>query len=433
MINDLFQTSLPESLLALGLILFPLFEIFKSTSQKLATFVWSIMVTLALGACFYLLSTMKGAELCQAYSGHFLVSADLLKIKIIFLLLTLPLGLLGEKYFMNPHKYYLLLLSSVYGGMLLISAGTFLTLFMGLELMNIPLYALILNGPKKSKAYEASMKYLFIDGIVTASFLMGLALLYYGTGSIALSQWVSNQGSLTVHAQFGYFVVFLSLLTKLTVAPFHFWGPDVNEGSSLRIVYVLSILTKFALLFVLWKVTFGMFNELRGQGLLIGLSLISIFWGNIAAYKQQSIKRFLAYSSVAQIGYLLLVFLLPQNEQMNLTLLYFALYAPVLLLFIWGVEKICGTNDLLQNLEAQGRAKVLLSLPLLIGLLSFAGVPPFPGFFAKLAVMFSVIKAGYPVVAVLAFIGSYFGIYAYFRLIVSLYLNSQPFQKTCKN
>lgn len=433
MINDILQTSLPESLLVLGLLLFPIFEIFKSENKKIATFLWLFILVLAMGACAYLLTTFHSdsltPELRLAYSGHFFLNADLLKVKIYFLVLSLPIGFLEEKYFMNPYKYFLLLLSTIYGGMLLISSGTFLTLFMGLELMNIPLYALILNGPEKKKAYEASMKYLFIDGIVTASFLMGFALVYYATGSIALDQWVQNQGSLSLYAQFGYFVILISLLTKLTIAPFHFWGPDVTEGSSLRIVYVISILTKFAIVFALIKVTYGMFSGVREKGLIICLSLLSIFWGNIAAYRQNSIKRFIAYSSVAQLGYLILIFLVPQEEKIELGLMYFCLYAPVLILFIWGVQKVCGANDHVANFNSQGRIKVILSLTLLVGLLSFAGIPPFPGFFAKLAIMFSVMKAGFPVVAVLAFIGSYFGIYAYFRFIVSLYLNTQAENK----
>ena len=156
----------------------------------------------------------------------------------------------------------------------------------------------------------------------------------------------------------------------------------------------------------------------------MGFALVSIFWGNLAAYKQKSLKRFLAYSSVAQLGYLLLVFLTPSQGQISLTLIFFALYAPVLFVFIWGAYKLLGGDDELTSLEGKGHLKALLALPLLFGFLSFAGIPPFPGFFAKIAIMFSVIQAGYPLIAVIAFIGSYFGIYAYFRLIVSLYLKA---------
>ncbi len=421
MIQDIFQTTLPETIIVLGLILFPLFEIFKGKNAKLAAGLWSVVLLSTLGALFYLLGDIENSSRA-AFAGHFVIDVGLLKIKILLVLIALPAAFIGEKYFMDPPKYYLLLLATVYGGMLLISSGSFISVFMGLELMNIPFYALILNGPQKEKAYEASMKYLFIDGIVTASFLMGLVLVYYDTGSIALNQALTLQGELHAHAHFGYLVIILSFFTKLTLAPFHFWGPDVNEGSSLRIVYAMGTLPKLALMYVIWKISAGLFQELSWRGLLMGFSLLSIFWGNIAAYKQKSLKRFLAYSAVAQFGYLLLVFLTSLEEQLDLTLLFFALYAPVLLLFIWGTEKLLGKEDRLEALEGLGTRKVLLSLPLLFGLLSFAGIPPFPGFFAKIAIMFSVIKAGYPALAVAAFVGSYFGIYAYFRLIVSMFL-----------
>jgi len=229
--------------------------------------------------------------------------------KAVALVLALPVLLLAREEHGDGGPLYPLILSSLYGLALMLGSESFLTLFLGLELMSLPVYALVLLGSRRAFSAEAALKYVVLGGAATATLLMGISLLYGHSGSLALGVFARALASSEPMAVTGAVLVLLAFFLKGAVVPFHTWAPDAYEGATVSMTaYMAAIIKAGVLLAALSLFGEAVLSRPMVQ-LLVLLPLVSIAWGNLAAMRQDNLRRMMAYSSIAHAGYLYLAFL----------------------------------------------------------------------------------------------------------------------------
>jgi len=320
-----------------------------------------------------------------------------------------------------------LLLSSLYGVCLLLSADSFLTLFLGLELMSLPVYALVLLAFRRPESAEAALKYLVLGGTATATLLMGVSLLYGSSGSLALSVFAGALGSSETMASIGVVLVLVAFFLKAAIVPFHAWAPDAYEGASVPVTAYMATIVKAGVLLAAVRL-FGAAPITRPTAdLLALLPLLSIVWGNLAAMRQQSFRRMIAYSSIAHAGYLFYALLGEGPGRFQAVAFYVLAYGLMNVLAFASLppREDDAARDRLDNLKGLFQREPFAALMIGVSMLSLAGIPPFPGFIAKFLIFKNVIAAGFTLYAVLGLVGSYLGIYFYLRVVQYLFMSAE--------
>jgi NADH-quinone oxidoreductase subunit N len=364
----------------------------------------------------------------DAFPGHLSVDRSALFAKAIVLVLALPVALMARGEFDDDRaqsQFPVLLLCSLYGVCLLLSADSFLTLFVGLELMSLPVYALVLLAYRRPESAEAALKYLVLGGAATATMLMGASLLYGGSGSLALSMFSDALTSSDPLARTAVVLVIVAFFLKAAVVPFHAWAPDAYEGASVPVTGYMAVLVKAGVLLAAVRL-FGSANLTSPlTGLVALLPLVSMVWGNLAAMRQTSFRRMIAYSSIAHAGYLFYAFLGDASTRFQAVAFYALAYGLMNLLAFacLPADEDDAARDRLPALDGLFQRQPYAASMIAIAMLSLAGIPPFPGFVAKFLIFKNVIAAGYTLYAVLGLVASYLGIYFYLRVVQRMFMN----------
>ncbi|MGH8563705.1 MAG: NADH-quinone oxidoreductase subunit NuoN [Gammaproteobacteria bacterium] len=329
-------------------------------------------------------------------------------------------------------EYFVLGLFAVLGMMVMVSANNFLTIYLGLELMSLSLYAMVAMHRDSAAASEAAMKYFVLSALASGMMLYGISILYGVSGSLDLH---TVARSLYQHADrslllvFGLVFVIAGIAFKLGVVPFHMWIPDVYEGAPTPVTLFLGTAPKlsgFAIAFrLLVEGMEGMVAD--WQQMLVVLAVLSMALGNIVAIAQWNIKRMLAYSTIAHMGFLLLGLLAGTKSGYAGSMFYVIAYALVsmgafgmiLLLTRAGFE-----SDRIEDFKGLAERSPWFAFVMLMLMFSLAGVPPFVGFWAKWFVIKEALAAGFVWVAVLAVAFSIIGAYYYLRLIKLMYFDT---------
>jgi len=324
-------------------------------------------------------------------------------------------------------RFPLLLLSSLYGTCLLVSSDSFLTLFLGLEIMSLPVYVLVLLALQRPESAEAGLKYLILGGAATATFLMGASLLFGASGSLALSAFPEALASQALMPRAAVVLILCAFFLKAAVFPFHTWAPDAYEGASVPVTAYMATIIKAAVVLAVVRL-FGT-AEVTPQlaGLVAILPLASIAWGNVAAIRQTSFRRMIAYSSIAHAGYLFFALLGTAGGRFQAVAFYVLAYG-VMNLLAFSALPTGGDDtarDRIANLKGLYRRKPFAAIVIALAMLSLAGIPPLPGFVAKFLVFRNVMAAGHTWYAVLGLVGSYLGIYFYLRIIQFMFMSPQ--------
>ncbi len=417
---DLFVAMLPEHMLLVGILVLIGIET-AWTRPRGALAVSLVAVAAAAAAAAWQSVTAYHAT---PFAGQFAVDPANALAMAIVLALALPVLLMSRDDF-DDGPFYPLLLSSLYGFCLLLSAESFLTLFLGLELMSIPVYVLVLLSFRRPESAEAALKYLVLGGTATAMFLMGVSLLYGGSGSLALEAFALGLNSGSPMALAAVILVLLSFFLKAAIVPFHTWAPDAYEGASIPVTAYMATIIKAGALLAALRL-FGTTPIDRPiVDLLALLPLISIVWGNLTAMRQPSFRRMIAYSSIAHAGYLFYAFLGDGPGRFQAVVFYLLAYGVMNLLAFAALPPADddAARDRLDNLKGLYQRQPYAAVMIGIAMLSLAGIPPFPGFVAKFLIFKNVIAAGYTAYAVLGLIGSYLGIYFYLRVIQYMFMN----------
>jgi NADH-quinone oxidoreductase subunit N len=326
---------------------------------------------------------------------------------------------------------FVLALFALLGMMVMISANNFVTLYLGLELQALSLYAMVAMHRTSNEASEAAMKYFVLGALASGMLLYGMSMVYGATGSldvIRVAQLVLAGGGNRDILLFGLVFIVSGIAFKLGAAPYHMWIPDVYHGAPTPVTLLIGTAPKlaaFAFMLRLLGVSLSGF-AFDWQGMLIVLSLLSMILGNVIAIAQTNIKRMLAYSTIANMGYMLLGFLAANQTGFGAAMFYaiayvatsLASFGVVLLLSREGFEA-----DLLDDYRGLNRRSPWWAFIMLLVMFSLAGIPPTIGFYAKFSVLDAAINAGFTWLAVVAVMASLVGAFYYLRIVKLMYFD----------
>ncbi len=332
-------------------------------------------------------------------------------------------------------EFHALLLTSIAGMSLLASAQNTVALFVGLELLSIPLYVLCATELRREHSLESGLKYLIVGSVGSATLLYGLAMIYGATGSTdfgAIANALSN-GSLATDplTLSGIALCVAGLCFKASVAPFHQWTPDVYEGAPTPVTAFMAVATKVAALGVflrLFDVALIDAQASWGPALAV-LATITILVGNIGALGQSSLKRMLAYSSVAQAGYMLAGVVVATQLGVEATVFYLAVYLLMNMAsfaVIVARERETGLGDSIQAVAGLGRERPWLAWPMTISMLALAGIPATAGFIGKFYLIDAAVSGGYTWLGVAIVIGSMISLGYYLPVVAAMWMREAP-------
>jgi NADH-quinone oxidoreductase subunit N len=425
-------TALPETFVLCMAMAILLADLFLSDRNRYITYIFS-QITL-LGAAMMTVAT-HAPGVGYAFSGLFVDDplADVLKLMIylgtsVVLVYSRSYNALRG---MFRGEFYVLVLLAMLGMMVMVSGQNFLSIYMGLELLSLCLYALVALDRDNPRATEAAMKYFVLGALASGMLLYGMSMLYGVTGSLDLSQ-VNNsiQNGVPDRAVLilGLVFVIAGLAFKLGAAPFHMWLPDVYHGAPTSVTVFIGSVTKLAAFaFVMRLLIQGLQGMVHDwQGMLIIMAVLSITIGNITAIAQTNLKRMLAYSAISHIGFLLFGFLSGSLNGFIASMFYMAAYVlmtlggfgMILLLSRKGFEAE-ELNDL-RGLNARNPWYAFLMLLLAF---SMAGIPPTIGFYAKFVVLQAALQAGFVGLVVYAVLMAVIGAFYYLRVVKLMYFD----------
>jgi NADH-quinone oxidoreductase subunit N len=349
----------------------------------------------------------------------------LITITLFWFLLTRATYSDGE---FNQGDHYALILFSTVGGLILVSFTNMSMLFLGVEILSIPLYILAGSRKKDLRSVESSIKYFILGSFATGIMLLGIALIYGATGSFdfpTIKAAVSSQPLFYV----GITLLSIAFAFKVSAVPFHFWVPDVYGGAPTVITAFMSTFVKVAAFGAFYHMLEGLFDSIPMylSNTLIGLSALTIIVGNLAASYQDNVKRMLAFSGVSQAGYMLMVFPILTVGAKSSLFVYLAGYAAANLIAIYVVqviEKSKGEASV-ENFNGLTKSNPFLAFVMALSLISLAGIPPAAGFFGKFYLFTEVINFGNVSLVLIAILGSLISVYYYFKTIIAMYSSEE--------
>jgi NADH-quinone oxidoreductase subunit N len=328
-------------------------------------------------------------------------------------------------------EYFALLLSSVLGMVVLVAAQNLVALFLGFELLSIPLYVLCATHMRREHSLESGLKYLIIGSVGSATLLYGLALIYGATGSTDYEAIAAASGEVADDVLFltGIALAVTGLAFKASIAPFHQWTPDVYEGAPTAVTGFMAVATKaaaFGVMIRLFDVALIGAASTWGPA-LAALAAVSIVVGNVGAIGQSSLKRLLAYSSVAQAGYILAGLVVSTRFGVESAVFYLAAYVLMNLAafaVIVARERETGLGDDISSLYGLGAERPLLAWPMTIAMLALAGIPATAGFFGKIFLIGAAVDNAYAWLGVAIVVGSAISLVYYLRVIAAVWMSS---------
>jgi NADH-quinone oxidoreductase subunit N len=328
-------------------------------------------------------------------------------------------------------EFYALLLGSIGGMAVLVGAQNIITLFVGIELLSIPLYVLCATEMHRASSLESGLKYLIIGSVGSATLLYGLALIYGATGATDFSAIASAGHTSDALLLTGIGLVAVGLCFKASVAPFHQWTPDVYEGAPTPITAFMAVATKaaaFGVLLRFFDVAFAG-TQTDWAPVLATLATVTIFVGNVGALGQSSLKRMLAYSSVAQAGYMLAGVVVATKLGARATVFYLLVYL-VMNLAAFAVvvarERETPFGDDIDAIAGLGGERPWLAWPMTIAMLSLAGIPATAGFIGKVVLIQASVDGSYAWLGVVIVVGSMISLGYYLRVIAAMWMRSAP-------
>jgi NADH-quinone oxidoreductase subunit N len=437
---DLYPAAPEIFLLAMACVIL-LVDAFLGRAQRWITNALTL-VTLV-GCALITYQTMDG-QVVLTFSNMFVddLLADFLKLllylTVIFVVIYSRDYLVARQ--LDKGEYYLLVLFATLGMMVMISAAHFLTIYLGLELLSLSLYALVAIDRDSPRATEAAMKYFVLGALASGLLLYGMSMVYGATGTLeiggvaqALHLGVANKTVLV----FGLVFVVSGIAFKLGAVPFHMWIPDVYHGAPTPITLLIASAPKLAAFAMAMRMlVYGLFELAEHwQSMLMLLAVLSIAVGNLAAIAQTNIKRMLAYSAISHMGFLLLGLMsgvVGQDRHFALnaysSTMYYAVAYVIMSLGAFGMVLLMSRAgyeaENLEDFKGLNQRSPWFAAVMMAIMFSMAGVPFFVGFFAKFSVLLAAVDAGYIAVAVFAVMFSLIGSFYYLRVVKFMYFDA---------
>jgi NADH-quinone oxidoreductase subunit N len=377
------------------------------------------------------------------FSGNYVLDKLAILLKMFICMVTLFAFAYAREYItarkIAVGEYYVLGLFSVVGMMVMASAYSFLTIYLGLELLSLSLYAMVAMQKESAAATEAAMKYFVMGALASGLLLYGISLIYGATNSIQILQIANTMPSLNpnqiVVVTMGMVFVLAGVLFKFGAVPFHMWVPDVYQGAPTSMTLFIASAPKIAAFGITMRILVEALPALQVQWehMLIVVAVASMFFGNLLAISQTNVKRMLAYSSIAHIGYMLLGIIAGPNsaEGYSAAMFYIATYV-IMAAGGFAIVAILSKSgeefDQLEDYRGLNARNPWLAFMMLLIMFSMAGVPPTVGFFAKLGLLEALVEAHLVWLAALALLFAIIGAYYYLRMVMLMYFE-EPREK----
>jgi NADH-quinone oxidoreductase subunit N len=328
-------------------------------------------------------------------------------------------------------EYPLIVALATLGMMLMISANDLMSLYVGLELQSLALYVIAAFQRDSLRSTEAGIKYFVLGSVASGMLLFGASLIYGfcgGTAFMQISQALLAGKAAEIGTTIGLVFVVAGLAFKISAVPFHMWTPDVYEGAPTPVTAYFAVATKIAGVSLLVSVLMGPFKPLfpQWQQIIVAAAVLSMAWGAFAALRQQNIKRLMAYSSIANVGYVLLAVASGSEKGIQAVVFYLAIYM-VMNLGTFAIILLMKRRDIMvenvSDLAGLGRSHPMLAFAMLVFMFSLAGIPPLAGFWGKLYIFIAAVEAKLIWPAVLGLLASVVASYYYLRIVKVMYFD----------
>jgi len=424
-----------EVLLIAAALLILMAEVFGNPAKKRSISIFSVIIFGIITAAGFLPST-TGTLFGGMYvsTGTTLIMKNILNIGV-FLILIQSLTWLNKKENSDRiSEYFVLLISTLIGMNYMISAGHFLMFYIGIELATIPIAALAAFDRYKNKSAEAGIKLILSSALSSGILLYGLSMIYGTTGSLYFSEvaalFVNNNLQIL-----GFIFFFAGMAFKISIVPFHLWTADVYEGSPINITSYLSVISKGAAVFIFMILLFTVFPAIIAtwQKTIYVTAILTMTVGNLFAIRQQNLKRFLAFSSISQAGYILLG-LIGGNQLGMASVIYYILVYIFSNLGAFGVVTAISNATGKENMDDYNglyHTNPGLSLILTLALFSLAGIPPVAGFFGKFFLFTAAAEKGFYLLVLIAVLNTIISLYYYLLVVKAMFINKSdnPIEK----
>lgn len=375
------------------------------------------------------------------YNNMIVVSKFSVSFSSLFIVLTIFLVALSHNFYDNHQSklsdFIAIKIFLLAGAVAMVSFGNLAMFFLGIEILSISLYILAASNRMNVKSNEAGMKYFLMGSFASGIILFGICMIYGAMGSFDIIEIsdMSQSAELPIWFPIGIVLVTIGMLFKIAAVPFHFWAPDVYEGSPALTTALMSTLAKVVAMATLYKLLSSMHADINYsfQIVIVIVSILSMTVGNIMALRQVNVKRMLAFSGVSHAGFMLMT-LLSLSTSAGSLLYYATAYSLAGIASFSVILYVCKNreNEDIVNFHGLGKTNPLLAAILTASLLSMAGIPIFAGFFAKLVLFSQTIQAGYLVVVIFAVINSIISVGYYFKLILAMYTKEPNETRTGK-
>lgn len=431
----------PEIFLLVATSIILLIDMFLSDRKRIITYLLSLLA-LVICALFTFKNYNNNITTIYAFNNMFVINSLTSFLKLL-VYLVISVGLIYSRKYNNNYlggKFYVLVLFSVLGQMIMISSNSFLSMYLGLELMSLSLYALVALCHDYISSTEAAIKYFSLGALASGFLLYGISMLYGATNSLEINEIFRFIGTDLINHQilvFGIVFIIAGLAFKLGLVPFHMWIPDVYQGAPTQITLLLSGAPKLAIFAIMFHSLSEGLLLLAGdwQQMLMILAVFSIITGNIAAIAQTNIKRMLAYSTISHMGFMLLGMLsgvinnnLYQSVYAYSSSLFYLVSYVITTLGIFGVILlISNSNSLtienLQDFKGLNKRSPWIAIIMFVLMFSMTGIPPTMGFYAKFYVLQATLNAGHIWLLTIVIIFSVIGAFYYLRIIKLMYFD----------
>lgn len=433
MIFGEFSAAAPEITLLALICIVLLADLFVKDEQRIATF-WLSIAALAVTAWALVATAPQSATII--FDGSY-VSDALSQVLKLAAVGVVAVGFLYARDYLQQNdllkgEFFLLGLFGLLGIMIMISANSLLTMYLGLETLSLSLYALVAFERNSASAAEAAMKYFVLGAIASGSLLYGISWIYGLTGSLQFDEIALAVQSGDVRGMplyFGLAFITVGIAFKFGAVPFHMWLPDVYQGARTPVTLYIASAPKLAALALFMRILIDGLGDLHDvwQGMIMVLAVLSLLIGNIVAIAQTNIKRMLGYSAIAHVGFILMA-LFTGTEQGYAAALFYTLTYVVMAAGAFGMVILLSRQGFeaehLGDFKGLNARSPWFALMMLFFMFGLAGVPPWVGFIAKFSVISAVLDAGFPGLAVLLVLASVVGAYYYLRVIWIMYFDA---------
>jgi NADH-quinone oxidoreductase subunit N len=419
---------LPEIVLGIGAMLLLMLGAYRDQRVAPVIDAGAIVLLIAAGVIICLLPHGK----LVSFNGSFVVDDFARFLKILALIGSAAAVVLSIDYAKRENQqrfeYPVLIVLSTLGMMLLISASDLIALYLGLELMSLPLYVAAASHRDNLRSTEAGLKYFVLGALSSGMLLYGASLVYGFTGTVSFSGIASAAGQGGIGLIFGIVFLFAGFCFKVSAVPFHMWTPDVYEGAPSPVTAFFAAAPKVAGIAMFVRVAVMAFPTITSQWqqIVVFVAIASMALGSFAAIGQRNIKRLMAYSSIGHMGFALVGLAAGTAEGVQGVLVYIAIYVSMTLgvfAVILSMRRSSGMVESIDQLAGLSRTNPTAAFFMAMLLFSMAGIPPLAGFFAKFYVFVAAIKAGLYILAVIGVLASVVGAYYYLLIIKTMYFD----------